>query len=300
VKLLQLLRKPVVPALFIVILGIIIYSNTFHAPFVFDDEPSITDNTVIRELGNFFLNDSGYRYNPRRFIGYLSFAVNYHLNGLDVTGYHLFNIAVHLINALLVFSLVRLSFRTPVLKDSSLFTSADVIAFLSAVLFVAHPVQTQAVTYIVQRVTSLAVLFSLSALVFYARWRLALESGRSSARSLPLYILSIVSIILAMKTKEISFTLPVLIVLFDIFFFRKLRPGYLVPVLLTMIIIPLDMLHVAKPLGEIISDVSTVTRVKSALSRWDYLFTQFAVIVTYLRLLIFPVNQNLDYDYIPC
>jgi len=297
VKILQQVQKPVVAVLFIVTLGLIAYSNTFHNPFVFDDEPSIIDNPVIKKIDNFFLNESGYRYNPRRFIGYLTFAVNYHLGGLDVTGYHLFNIAVHLMNALLVFSLVRLSFRTPVLKDSSLSDSANAIAFLSALLFVVHPVQTQAVTYIVQRLTSLAVLFSLGALWFYVRWRLALESGRSPARSLPLYLLSILSIILAMKTKEISFTLPILIVLYDMFFFGKSKPGYLVPVLLTLIIIPFDVLNVAKPLGAIISDVSTATRVKSDLSRWDYLITQFVVIVTYLRLLLLPVNQNLDYDY---
>jgi len=103
-----------------------------------------------------------------------------------------------------------------------------------------------------------------------------------------------------MKTKEISFTLPVMIVLYEVFFFRGKwgkRILVLIPFVLTMLIIPLSMLGVDRPLGEIIGDVSDVTRVQSPLSRWEYLATQGRVIMTYLRLVVLPVNQNLDYDY---
>jgi hypothetical protein len=71
----------------------------------------------------------------------------------------------------------------------------------------------------------------------------------------------------------------------------------LTPILLTVCIIPFTMLSLHKPIGEILSDVSKATVVQTSLSRWEYLCTQFSVIVTYLRLLVLPVNQNLDYDY---
>jgi tetratricopeptide (TPR) repeat protein len=103
-----------------------------------------------------------------------------------------------------------------------------------------------------------------------------------------------------MKTKEIAFTLPVCIAVYEFMFFRGKpvkRLLYLIPLLLTMLIIPLTLLNLSAPLGDIIGDVSEVTRDHRGISRWSYLFTQFRVIVTYLRLLVLPINQNLDYDF---
>jgi tetratricopeptide (TPR) repeat protein len=115
-----------------------------------------------------------------------------------------------------------------------------------------------------------------------------------------IYAISLLSAVLAMKTKEIAFTLPLVVALYELMFFEgalKKRMLYLLPLLLTMLIIPLGLMGSAKPMGEVIGDVSAAARVGSDISRWEYLFTQFRVIVTYIRLLFFPVNQNLDYDY---
>ncbi|UCD47545.1 MAG: tetratricopeptide repeat protein, partial [Deltaproteobacteria bacterium] len=292
------MHRPIVGLLLIAALGLLAYSNTFHVPFVFDDEPAITENRIIKDIGNFLANLDGYAYNPRRYVAYLTFAINYRFGGLDVTGYHAFNIVVHLVNAFLVFALVRLSFRTPFLKKSALLPFSLQIAFLSALLFAVHPVQTQAVTYIVQRMTSLATLFSLASICLYSRWRLDPEPENSSwNRSSILYASSLLSLVLAMRTKEIAFTVPILIILYEAFFFESMKWKSLVPVLLTLLIIPAGLINIGKPLGEILSDVSTVTRVKSELPRAVYLMTQIAVVATYLRLLFLPVNQNLDYDF---
>jgi tetratricopeptide (TPR) repeat protein len=295
------LGRPIIHGILIVFLGFIAYSNTFHVPFVFDDEPSILENPVIKDLGHFFSDSTGYAYNPRRFIGYLTIAMNYALGGLDVTGYHIFNLAVHIANALLVYALIVLTFRTPYMRNSSLSLACRPIAFFTAALFVVHPVQTQAVTYVVQRLTSLATMFYLMSLCLYARWRLLGESGRPSGRKALLwYFLSLAAAVLAMKTKEIAFTLPIIAVLYEFFFFRlpiRKRLPFLAPILATLFIIPLSLLNVDKPLGETLSDVSEATRIQTDVSRWDYLMTQFRVIVTYVRLLIVPMNQNLDYDY---
>jgi tetratricopeptide (TPR) repeat protein len=282
----------------IAVLGVIVYSNSLHGQFVFDDRSSILNNPVIKDLGNFLWNSTGYEYNRQRFIGYFSFAVNYRIGRLNVTGYHFVNLIIHIINSILVYTLVLLTFRTPFLKAADRPPLAQLIALFAALLFVAHPIQTQAVTYIVQRLTSLMTLFYLLAVTLYARMRVAEEGPLW--KQIGYYIGTVTSVVLAMKTKENAFTLPLSIALYEWFFFsgaaarRLLR---LVPFLATMIIIPLGMIDIHKPVGAILSDVNDVTQVQSLLTRSDYFFTQLRVIVTYLRLLFFPVNQNLDYDY---
>jgi hypothetical protein len=190
-----------------------------HVPFVFDDDTSIVNNPVIRNLENFFLNGTGYGYNPRRFIGYLSVALNYRIGGLDVTGYHIFNLAVHIASACLVYAFVRLTLQTPFFgaRNSGL---GGLLLLLAALLFVAHPVQTQAVTYIIQRLASVATLFYLLSLVLYARGRLFQVSAEPArGKAALLHIAAFVAAALAMRTKEIAITFPIVVALYEICFF---------------------------------------------------------------------------------
>ena len=298
----------------IIIIGIAVYSNTFHVPFQFDDMELIQSNPVIQSLDNFLSNTSGYEYNSQRFITFLTFALNYHFGGYDVTGYHAVNLAIHLINALLVYALAFLILRAAFsLQDpaftphASRFTLHDspftaLIPLFSALLFVAHPVQTQAVTYIYQRLTSLATMFYLLSLVAYimARNAGAASKGRRKTTSAALYLLSITSAVLAMKTKEIAFTLPIIIILYEFVFFRssfKKKLLFVLPVLLTLAIIPISIIGTDRPLGEILADIGEKSRLQTDMPRWDYLVTQMRVVTTYVRLLFFPVEQNIDYDY---
>jgi len=283
--------------------GLAVYSNTFHVPFQFDDPSNISGKPYVKDIGRFFdpsdFNaDSSY---IMRRVVYFTFAVNYWLHRTDVAGYHIVNITIHLINAFLVYFLVILTFRTPYFRGRGSGTRNEetgpsFIALFTALLFVSHPIQTQAVTYIVQRLASLATLFYLLSLVMYIRSRLASQK----AGKLTGYVFSLLSAVLAMESKEIAFTLPVVIALYEFMFFTgavKKRVLSLIPFLLTMLIIPMQLTGLGKPTGDVIGDVSDAMRVGTPLSRWDYLFTQFRVIVTYIRLLFFPLNQNLDYDY---
>ena len=298
----RLLNSPLLHILILVTLTVLAYSNTYQVPMLFDDEGSIIRNPVVHDLSGFLANGKGYGYNPFRFIGYLTFALNYQFGGLNVAGYHLVNLAIHIINALLVYTLIRQTFRTPALCRPGLASRRDLTAFAVALLFACHPVQTQAVTYIVQRLTSLATLFFLVSLVLHARWRLAETAGArfTSAAVLPWYLLSLAAAILAMKTKEIAFTLPIVILLYEFCFFgrpdRRLL-SLITPLLLTTAIIPFTMINLHKPVGDLLSDMNTDTVAGSLLSRGEYLCTQFSVIVTYIRLLLLPFSQNLDYDF---
>jgi tetratricopeptide (TPR) repeat protein len=293
--------------LFILLVALAAYANTFNSPFIFDDEASILDNRVIKDLSA-FLSGTGYAYNPRRFIGYLSFALNYKLAGFQLVGYHVVNLAIHIINGWLVYALGCLTLRTPfflrqgpVSDEPASGLTSPFLPLLAALLFVVHPVQTQAVTYIVQRLASLATLFYLGAILLYVRGRLIQERhGRSCQPKVLVYFcLALVAGLAAMKTKEIAFTLPLAAILYDFSFFGKgLKKRYIlfIAAAVTLVVAGAGIFHSDKPLGELISDISRITR-DSEMSRLDYLFTQFTVIVTYIRLLFIPVGQNLDYDY---
>ena len=157
-----------------------VYSNTLEAPFVFDDKFVIVENPIVKDLAYFVspseakVHKGHFEYESfkPRYIGYLTFALNYWIHKLDTTGYHLTNLAVHLINSLIVYWFVVLTFRTPFLDSSPLRERSTEIALFSALLFACHPVQTQAVTYIWQRVTSLSTTFYILSLVLYIIWRL--------------------------------------------------------------------------------------------------------------------------------
>lgn len=315
----QLTQRTTVHIVLIAILGFLVYSHTFHVPFHFDDLPNIVVNPNIKNFhildehstirrGDYYVDQAF----SRRFVGYLTFALNYRLHGLDVAGYHAVNIVIHILNALLLYGLVVATFRTPFFQRAGLEKDACSAALLSGLLFAVHPVQTQSVTYIVQRFASLATLFYQLSLFLYIQWRMTIharDDGRLESVECPspyrptpvfLFLTSILSAFLAMKTKEIAFTLPFVLVLYEAMFFEgpiKRRALYLLPFLLTLAIIPLSIAGVDKPLSELIGHMDDATRLATPVSRGDYLFTEFRVIVTYLRLLAFPVRQNLDYDY---
>lgn len=302
--------------LLIIGISFLAYSNTFNDPFQWDDNYYIKQNPAVKDL-SYFLDPSkakGLDFHDAiksRYLGYLTFAINYQINGLDVTGYHVFNFIVHILNSILVYFMVLLIFRTPFLRGHDLHEHAGYIAFFTGLLFATHPVQTEAVTYIFQRLASLATFFSLLSIVLYLRWRLG------SAYSVPsdeaasagflhfwrrnlLYILSIISAVSAMKTKENTFTLPILIALIEFLFFTgrtKKKFLRLLPFFLTLPIIPLTLTGIQRPVGEIIGNIEPVTRGYTGISRLDYMATELTVIATYIRLLFIPVNQNLDYDY---
>ncbi|MCX6245735.1 MAG: tetratricopeptide repeat protein [Bacteroidetes bacterium] len=279
----------------ILLLGIIIYSNSFQCSFQFDDLYQIINNVKIRNLADF---STIWNSSPNRPVAFLSFAINYHFNQFDVRYWHLVNLAIHLINALLVWWLTLLIFSSPVIKDQKIATHKKLLAFATALLFVSHPLATQSVTYIVQRMTSLVALFYLFSLVLYVKARL---SEKGMIVRILLFAGSFISAMLAMRTKENAFTLPFVLLLVEFFFirirklsinFRDYRVILLILVFLGIIlIIPLRYsLSIFKP-------IIPAGHPESALTPYYYFLTQLSVIVKYLQLLFLPVNLNLDYDF---
>jgi len=287
----------VFPFFLIITIGIICYSVSFDASFTFDDIPSIINNESIKDLWDL---KTIWQANETRFLAFCSFAINYHIHGLNLFGYHLVNLIIHILAALTLYWMGRLLFLTPEMKENPLSQHAESIALAVSLVFVSHPVETQAVTYIVQRMTSMVTLFYLLSLVLYIKARIHYDEGDS--RHIPFYVGSITAALLAMFTKEISVTLPLCILACEYFFFspslkkigRKL--SYLWPMLLTLPIVPLTYILTKKEVMERVG-LATLMVETDSISRLDYLLTQFNVISTYIRLLFLPIHQSVDYDY---
>jgi tetratricopeptide (TPR) repeat protein len=274
--------------------GFIAYSNSFDCSLHFDDR-NILNSSIAKSSTTI---SDWIRLFPTRPVGVLTFAANYNVHKLDVWGYHLVNLIVHLINALLVWWLTWITFSTPVMKDLPISRNKNTIAFLTGLLFVTHPLATQSVTYIVQRFTSLATLFYLLSLILFIKGRLQ----ENSKTALFIFGASIFSAVCGILTKEIVFTLPFAIILYDYCFIRtsSWKPEIKDKSLMfSFIILAIFILFFFRNFSlDIFNTVPPDQGYSYSISMREYLLTQFRVILTYIRLLFLPFNQNLDYDYV--
>src|SRR3989338_9502117 len=162
------LKRHPLTLFFLFSVGVFAYLRSFSADFQFDDYATIVENPIIKHL-DIPLLWSHYKV---RFLTNLTFAMNYWLGGLNVFGWHLVNNLIHVLNSFLVYLLTFITFRTPKLEGRFDTASQYSMALFSSLVFLVHPLQTQAVTYIVQRATSLSGLFYLGAMYFYVKARL--------------------------------------------------------------------------------------------------------------------------------
>lgn len=281
--------------LLVLCLGLLVYANTFHVPFFLSDG-YIKENPIVRDI-HFPLeqlkqsNMDYYMLAMNRYIPYLTFAFNYRLHGFDEFGYHIINITFHLLNGLLVYALVAILFRTPVLRTSVLQPARHLLAFSVSLLFVLHPIQTETVNWIWHgRNNVLAGFFYLSALAAYLNSRL--EEQRAWRRNV-LYAAALISAATAMKCKETAITLPAMIALCEFAFFdgeiRKRIIRY-IPVGMTLLIIPFTYL-VIMDFSFSDSTKGFVPETSQPVQRWHYMLTQTSVLTDYLRLFLFPLHM---------
>jgi tetratricopeptide (TPR) repeat protein len=205
-----------------------IYANSFHASWQFDDKPNIVNNhhlhiTNLRpqSLAKTFFTDPK---NPReisqklyRPLPCLTFALNWYFGKDNVSGYHMLNLVIHILTAFLLFIFTLNLLKTPNL-EREFKTNAFLIALLAAALWVVNPIQIQAVTYIVQRMASMAAMFYILSMFFYVKCR---TSGTSLRRIL--FLLGcILAFLFAMGSKENSITLPLALFGVEVICFQDL------------------------------------------------------------------------------
>ena len=313
----------------IVLAALAAFSSSFVGDFVFDDEASIVNNPTIRQLwpiGKPLCPPNRGETVSGRPVLNLSLALNYAASGYDVCGYHATNLAIHIFAALLLFGIIRRTLLMPAMRDTW-GAAAVPLALAIALLWAIHPLQTESVTYIVQRAESLAGLFYLLTLYCFIR-------GVSSGSPLPLgegpgvraagdtgpntfavlhdrphpsplpkgeetiwYAASALACLLGMASKEAMVSAPLVVLLYDRTFcagsFREAwrrRYGFYLALAGTWLL-----------LGWLV--VSTGNLGRSAgpeaqrFTAWSYLLTQPGVIVHYLRLVVWPSELCLDYGW---
>jgi tetratricopeptide (TPR) repeat protein len=270
--------------LLIVLAGVCAYANSFQGAFVLDDYPQIVNNRSVHQLWP--LSKSLTASRP---IVQLSLAINYELGGTNVRGYHVVNLGIHLLAALTLYGLARRTLARE--KARERFGGSDSWTALAiALIWVVHPLTTQAVTYIIQRGESLMSLFYL--LTLYAVVR-----GVDSPRRAWWYGGAVCACALGMVCKPIMVTAPLVVLLYDRIFigptigdiFRR-RWGLYAGLAATWGLLVVLLLYGPKEWQQTAGGAAVV-------STWEYARTQPGVVAHYLGLVFWPMRFCLDYGW---
>ncbi len=263
------------------------YHNTFSVPFLFDDNSSIAENPTIRSLATAWTppTGGGHTVSGRPFLNF-TLALNYAAHGTAVWGYHLLNLLIHAAAGCTLFGIVRRTFARAGLPER--FGRDTVwLALAVAMLWTLHPLQTQAVTYIIQRAESLVSLMYLLTLWGFIR---SVEPGASKGWG----VLAWVACLLGMATKEVMVTAPVMVALYDRIFvagsWREVwarRKWFHLSLALTWLLLAWLVVGTAGRGG--------TAGFGGGMSPWGYALTQVGAVAHYLRLALWP--QPLVFDY---
>jgi hypothetical protein len=268
---------------------VLTYANSLHGPFVLDDNAAIVQNEQIRALsrpGAVLLPESDSPVAGRPLVN-LSFALNYAAGGLDVPGYHIVNVTLHMVCALLAFGLIRRTLELPRLQRQ-FDGSAINLAFATALLWAVHPLNSEVVDYLTQRSESMMAALYLSTL--YAANRALTESRKHTWRSL-----AVVSCALGILCKESMVTAPVMVGLYDrVFAFNSWRDAARKRLWLYLGLAATWLILIAIVL---IGARSAVAGFSSGVSPWTYLLNQAVVIAHYLRLSFWPRGLVVFYGW---
>ncbi len=274
---------------FLLILGLGIYSNTFKVPFHLDDTAQIQLSQDTKSLEVYQKFITWVDFTSFRPLSKLSLALNYRIHQDELPGYHIVNLLIHILASFIVFLFIREILKSPVVKFEKLRKYSNLFAFSVALLYLAHPIQTQAVTYIVQRMTSMAGMFYLLSCLFYLKARYAWIGSKK--HYLLYFAVAVVSGFLAILSKQNAVTFPAAWLLLEFFFVRspenRMYKKYLGggAVLLSLLVLTVILL-------------GKLPRETQDISRFDYLLTQFRVIPKYIQLSLVPVGQNIDHDVV--
>lgn len=271
----------------ILAIGVLLaYSNSLDGPWQYDDAFDIRDNLTIRQLwplnGVFYKQGSGFMSRP---IANLSFAINYATGGLNTAHYHLTNLGIHLGASLALLGILRRAFSLPSLKEFSR-GNAETLALVTAAFWALHPLLTESVTYITQRYESLMGLFVF--LTFYSALR-----GSTSRFPQAWAGVAFMACLLALGSKEVAVSLPVLVLLFDRTFlagsfleaWRQRRSMYLGFMLAWCCFLFIQLNVAARSFAGFGLEMPW----------WRYAINQPPVILHYIRLAIWPHPLNFDY-----
>jgi len=267
-----------------------LYARALDGPFVIDDWNSIVYNPKVRTPPSLreFLQSN-------RPLTELSLAVDHHFGGLQPRQYHATNILLHGLNGILVYALLYWTVRRGTIPSTGLspFRSPSAIASAGALLFVVHPLQTESVAYISSRSELLAACFYLLTVLLYV---LAVTTSSRLTRFACVATLPL-STAAALASKEMAATIPVALLLYERCFlaagaWRRTRDRWLLAAL-TLLPFGLGVPFFWRTL--LVSEGAGLTF--ASFTPWQYLLSQFGVVLHYLQLALVPVGLNFDYDW---
>lgn len=266
-------RRFLGPCIVIIILGFAVYANCLNGGFVWDDGILIRDNACIKNwsgLAKVFTQDVGAgakkEYGFYRPFQILTYTIDYTFWNLNVLGFHLSNVLLHILAALCIFWLVN------ILYDDS------ILSLLTALFFVSHPIHTEAVSYVSGRSDSLAAIFMLLCLIFYIK--------NLSQKSRALYILMLLSYILALLSRENSLVLPLILLLYHYTVRKRFeRKQFLALSAFAFIYIGFRFTLLKSFLPDFPISTNLMQRFPGF----------FAAVANYLRLLFLPFNLHMEY-----
>ena len=229
-------------------------------------------------------------------VGNVSFALNYYFHQYELGGYHVVNIIIHILSGIVLYAFLRITLSLPAAKLNE--NQAYIISFFAALLWLVHPLQTQSVTYIVQRLNSLAALFYLLSLWFYLRGRLAQEKQKKW----PWFACGGLAWMLALGCKQNAATLPFFVFLYEWYFFQDCSADWLKRnlkylILLVFLFALVALMYIGLKPAEKMASIGDYS-----LKEFTFLqrvLTQPRVVIYYLSLIFFPQpgRLNLDYDF---
>ncbi len=276
-------------AVMIIVATAFVYSNTFQAPFFFDDTVNIVNNPSIRGIPSVLhalTPPDGMGIAGRPLINF-TLAVNYRISGLAPWSYHLFNLLIHIGSAIALFGVLRRTFLSDVFPKR-LRNQSVAAAFAISLIWALHPLQTQAVTYTIQRCESLMGLFFL--LIFYCALR-----GWQAKRQTAWHLASVLALFAGVGSKEVIVAAPILLFYYDILFVNG-SPRMAIkrsPILYA------GMISGTVALGFIVLSGGTMSSVakEQVYSAFDYWRTQPEVLLHYIRLTFWPSALSISYDW---
>ena len=286
--------------LFIIILSI--YSNTFQAPWHLDDTANIIENSALHltkfswpNLKKTFFakpRPPGELYRP---VACLSFALNYYFGRDNALGYHIVNISIHFLTAFFLFLFIYYTLNLPLIKERY-GKNSYFIALLSTILWTINPLQIQAVTYIVQRMASMAGMFYIITLYLYLKGRTATQKPEKVI----LFILCTISTLLAFGSKENAIMIPASLFLYDFLLIQGIsretaKKNCKILVAGAILTVCIGIIYFAFTEATLSSVFSLYD--ERPFTLWERLITQPRIIILYISLILYPMSTRLCVEH---
>ena len=293
------------PITLLTIFIILIYSNSFDASWHFDDYSNITRNArlhiseiSVQSLVQVFYAKPGVPDKLFRPLPNLSFALNWYIGRTQLAGYHFVNLSIHIISAVVLYLFILRLFQSPRLRK---YPREDhhFVALLAAMLWAANPIQVQAVTYIVQRMATMAAMFYIISMYAYLRARQAVAlKGQVLG-----YAGCVLGYLAAVTSKENAAMLPFSIVLLEFCCFTDWENPQAVKrysIIAGILMVLAGLLALIASHIFIEDGVGAFLRTgydKFSFNIWERLLTEPRVLIFYLSQILYPVPHRLSIEH---